>query len=231
MTSTPPLDPSIDPSGHRRSNRSLTGRTSFVTAAAIAAVLVAGSAAVAANIGILNAADSSAIGDLAATDELLPATGTAPATPTAMVEAPVIPSTVTTMPPTTGPQRYDIANTGSVWVMTTTSGLALDHVVAEPAWISAVSQGDLRSLRVDFTNGDRTIVFTAALADDGSVVVDVTEPTTVVAAAPAATGTQSTAGVTPTPTTATYSDDDHYENDDHYESDHDDDHEGAEDDD
>ena len=220
MTSTPPLDPSINPSGHRRSNRSLTGRTSFVTAAAIAAVLVAGSAAVAANIGILNAADSSAIGDLAATDELL--TATAPATPTAMVEAPVNPSTVTTMPPTTGPQRYDIANTGSVWVMTTTSGLALDHVVAEPAWISALSQGDLRSLRVVFTNGDRTIVFTAALADDGSVTVDVTEPTTVVATAPAATGTQSTAVVTPTPTAATYSDDDHYENDEH---------EGADDDD
>ena len=200
-----------------------------MTAAAIAAVLVAGSAAVAANIGILNAADSSAIGDLAATDELLPATGTAPATPIAMVEVPVIPSSVTTMPPTTGPQRYDIANTGSVWVMTTTSGLVLDHIAAQPAWTSVLSQNDLRSLRVDFTKGDRTIVFTAALADDGSVVVDVTEPTTVVAAAPAATGTQSTAGVTPTPTTATYSDDDHYEND--HENDHDDDHEGADDDD
>ena len=162
-----------------------------MTAAAIAAVLVAGSAAVAANIGILDAADSSAIGDLAATDELLPAAGAAHAT--------VTPSTVTTMPPATGPQRYDIANTGSVWVMTTNSGLALDHVVAEPAWTSVLSQGDLRSLRVDFTNGDRTIVFTAALADDGSVVVDVTEPTT-----------------------ASYSDDDHYENDEH---------EGADDDD
>lgn len=193
-----------------------------MTAAAIAAVLVAGSAAVAANIGILNAADNSAIGDLAATDELLPAAGAAPATPTAMVDATATPSTVTTMPPATGPQRYDIANTGSVWVMTTTSGLALDHVVAEPAWTSVLSQGDLRSLRVDFTNGDRMIVFTAALADDGSVVVDVTEPTTVVAAMPSNTSAQSTAAVAPTPTTASYSDDDHYENDEH---------EGADDDD
>lgn len=202
MTTTPPPDPSFDPSGQRRSSRSLNGRTSFVTAAAIAAVLVAGSAAVAANIGILDAADSSAIGDLAATDELLPAAGAAQATPTAMVNATVTPSTVTTvatMPPATGPQRYDIANTGSVWVMTTNSGLTLDHVVAEPAWTSVLSQGDLRSLRVHFTNGDRTIVFTAALADDGSVVVDVTEPTT-----------------------ASYSDDDHYDNDEH---------EGADDDD
>lgn len=179
-----------------------------MTAAAIAAVLVAGSAAVAANIGILNAADSSAIGDLAATDQLLPAAGAVTATPNAMVAAPVTSSnTATTTPPATGPQRYDIQNTGSVWVTTTTNGLALDHVAAEPAWTSVLSQGDLRSLRVDFTNGDRTIVFTAALADDGSVIVDVTEPTTVVAAAPA---------------TATYSDDDHYESNEH---------EGADDDD
>ena len=216
MTTTPPLDPS----GNRRSNRSLKGRTSFVTAAAITAVLVAGSAAVAANIGILNAADSSAIGDLAATDQLLPAAGAVPATPTAMVEVPVTSShTATTMPPATGPQRYDIANTGSVWVITTTSGLALDHVVAEPDWTPVMSQGDLRSLRVDFTNGDRTIVFTAALADDGSVTVDVTEPTTVVASAPTNAGAQSTARVAPTPTTPSYSDD---ENDEH---------EGADDDD
>jgi len=219
MTTTPPLDPS----GNRRSNRSLKGRTSFVTAAAITAVLVAGSAAVAANIGILDAADSSAIGDLAATDQLLPAAGAVPATPTAMVEVPVTSSnTATTMPPATGPQRYDIANTGSVWVITTTSGLALDHVVAEPDWTPVMSQGDLRSLRVDFTNGDRTIVFTAALADDGSVTVDVTEPTTVVAAAPTNARAQSTSRVAPTPTTPTYSDDDHDENDEH---------EGADDDD
>lgn len=210
-----------------------TGRTSLVTAAAIAGVLLAGTAAVAANIGILNSADSSAIGDLAATDELLPATGAD--ADTVMVDATAAPrSTATTMPPATGPQRYDIENTGTVWVMTTTSGLALDHVVAETAWTPVLSQGDLRSLRVDFINGDRTIVFTAALADDGAVVVDVTEPSTVLAGSAGSTGAQSTAGATPT-TTATYSDDD--SDDDHYEDDHDEDddryedHEGADDDD
>ena len=133
-------------------------------------MLLAGTAAVAANIGILNAADSSAIGDLAATDELLPAAGADTDTTTTV--------TVETAPSTTRPrdhrtpasaaQQYDIAGTGTVWVMTTTSGLALDHVVAEPGWIPALTQSDLRSLRVDFVNGDRTIVFTASLGDDGT---------------------------------------------------------------
>ena len=240
MTSTPPLDPS----GQRRSQRSLKGRTSLVTAAAIAGVLVAGTAAVAANIGILNAADSSAIGDLAATDELLPAAGAE--IPTVTVGQQAVPSTTaapsTTTAPAGGAQQYDIENTGTVWVLSTTSGLALDHVVAETGWNPVLTQSDLRSLQVDFINGDRTIVFTAALADDGSVVVDVTEPTTVIGAAPIDNSTQIAAGATPVPTTAYY-DDDHYDDDDyddddydddddHDDDDHDDDeHEGADDDD
>jgi hypothetical protein len=208
----------------------LTGRTSLVTAAAIVGVLLAGTAAVAANIGILNAADSSAIGDLAATGELLPAAGAAPAAPAAMVEVPAATSTtVSSMPSASGAQQYDIQNTGAVWVLATRSGIALDHVVAEPGWISTLSQSDVRSLRVDFTNGDRTVVFNAALADDGTVAVDVTEPTTVVAGSAASTGAQSTAGATPT---ASYSDDDHSDEHSDDDDDHSDgDHEGADDDD
>ncbi len=227
MTSTPPLDPS----GQHRSDRSFKSRTSLVTAAAIAGVLLAGTAAVAANIGILNAADSSAIGDLAATDELLPVAGAG--IPTVKVEAPEAPTTTTTMPPASGAQQYDIEDAGTVWIMTTTSGLALDHVVAEPDWNSTLSQGDPRSLQVDFTNGTRTIVFTAVLADDGSVAVDVTEPTTVVAPAPAN-------AVAP-PVAGGYDDDDSYVDDsyddhDSYEDESDDDdsyveHDGADDDD
>jgi hypothetical protein len=212
-----------------------------VTAAAIAGVLVAGTAAVAANIGILNAADSSAIGDLAVTDELLPTAGADGDTSTTVLQTTTVPpTTVATTPEGVLPQQYDIENTGTVWVVTTTSGLALDHVVAEAGWSPALTQSDLRSLQVQFTNGERTIIFTAQLADDGSVVVDVTEPTTVIAATPASTGAASTPGAAPTPTTATYSDDDddhdEYEeygdDDDHdeYDDDHDE-HEGADDDD
>ena len=213
-------------------------------------MLIAGTAAVAANIGILNAADDSALGELAATDELLPSEPASLPTTVAPV-ATTAPST--TAPETTLPtgvaQQYDIEGAGSVWLMTTTSGLALDHVVAVPGWSPLLSQGDLRALRVDFTNGDRTIVFTASLGTDGTVVVDVTEPSTVFAQAPAAGATQSP--VSPSPTTSIsggYDDDDHdhdeydgdeddeYDDDDEYEDeeyDDDDEHEyeGADDDD
>jgi hypothetical protein len=220
MTSTPPNDP------RQRSTRSLTSRTSLLTAAAIAGVLLAGTAAVAANIGILNAADSSTMGDLTATDELLPAVGAD--ADTATVAAEMAPSTPTASPSAGTAQQYDIAGTGTVWVMTTRSGLALDHVVTEPGWSSVLTQGDLRSLQVDFTNGDRTIVFTAALGVDGAVVVDVTEPTTVLAQTPALTPS---VGATPTTAaSAQYDDDDQYEEHDEYE-DEDHEYEGADDDD
>ena len=237
MTSTPPAAPSGPPAPRR----TLTSRTTLVTAAAIAGVLIAGTAAVAANIGILNAADDSTLGELAATDELLPSEPASLPTTVATV-ATTAPSS--TAPETTLPtgvaQQYDIEGAGSVWLMTTTSGLALDHVEAVPGWSPLLSQGDLRSLRVDFTNGDRTIVFTASLGADGIVVVDVTEPSTVIARAPSAGATQSPAGATPTAGSGDDDHDDHdeyeddeYEDDDHDEYEYEDDHEyeGADDDD
>jgi hypothetical protein len=198
MTSTTPGDPSDK-------RRLLKGRTSLVTAAAIAGVLIAGTAAVAANIGILNAADSSTFGELSVTDELVPAT----------TGATDVAASSITAPPVGGVQRYDIDAAGSVWLATTTDGVALDRVEAAADWSSALSQSDLRSLRVDFTNGDRTIVFTATLADDGTVVADVAEPT--------GSGTPQTVGATPV------YDDDH--DDDGHDDDHDDDDDDDHDDD
>ncbi len=197
-------------------------------------MLLAGTAAVAANIGILNKADSSTIGDLTATDELLPTAGADADIPTTVTiesvpsTTPTTPTTLADTPDTTAAQQYDIAGTGTVWVMTTTSGVALDHVVAETGWTPTLTQADLRSLRVEFVNGDRTVVFTASIGDDGRVIVDVTEPTTIVAATPAApTATPSAA-----PATGDRYEDDEYEDDDRYEDDeyedHDDDHEDDE---
>jgi hypothetical protein len=48
-------------------------RTTLITAVAVAGVLIAGTAAVAANIGILNATTDTTIGSLTATDNLVPA--------------------------------------------------------------------------------------------------------------------------------------------------------------
>jgi hypothetical protein len=207
-----------------------------VTAAAIAGVLVAGTAALAANIGILDAADDSVIGELAATDELLPvadvdAPGVAGLDPSTTT---VAPTTTTVEPATAVAQQYDIADTGTVWVLATRSGVALDHVVAETGWTPVLTQSELRSLRVDFINGDRTIVFTATVGIDGVVVVDVTEPSTVVAPAPTVP-TPSTPSTAPTSgsTTSAYSEDhdDDHEDDDHEEHDDDQEYEGADDDD
>ena len=54
--------------------KSLTSRTTLITAVAVAGVLIAGTAAIAANIGILNASNDSSIGSLSATDDLVPST-------------------------------------------------------------------------------------------------------------------------------------------------------------
>jgi hypothetical protein len=221
MTST-----SRGSSGPSRPGRSLTSRTSLLTAAAIAGVLLAGTAAVAANIGILNAADNSAIGDLAATDELLPTPSAADTTLT--TDAPSESSTAVTTPRAGAPQQYDISGAGTVWVMTTTSGVALDHVVAEPGWNAALAQGDPVSLQVNFTNGARTIVFTASAGTDGTVVVDVTEPSTVIAPGPAVGAAPSPVAVAPT--TSSGHDDD-FEDDGEHEDDDDHEYEGADDDD
>lgn len=186
MTSTPSAPP--EPG---RTRRSWTSRTSLITIAAIAGVLIAGTAAVAANIGILNAADSSQIGELTATDDL-----TAPSPTSSKV------------------QQYDIESAGSVWVAAARNRLALDHVETLDGWAPAASQVDVRSVRVDFTSGARTIVFTASLAPDGTIDVDVTEPTAVGAA----------------DRDDDHRDDDHDDDNDH--DDHDDhDHDGADDDD
>ncbi len=61
--------------------KSLTSRTTLITAVAVAGVLIAGTAAVAANIGILNASNDSSIGSLSATDDLLPSTTLDPGAP------------------------------------------------------------------------------------------------------------------------------------------------------
>jgi len=218
MNSTPP----DTPTGPRWKNR-----TSLVTAAAVAGVLIAGTAAVAANIGILDAADESAIGDLAATDELLPTAGadtdTSTTTTMAVTEVTAPPTTIAA--PDGGVQQYAIDGVGTVWIATTRSGVAVDHVDALPGWSAALTQTDLRSLQVDLTNGDRTVQFVAALGDDGLVVVDVTEPMVVMDpnAAPAA-------NVSPAPAISQYDDDHEYDDhDDHEYEEHE--YEGADDDD
>jgi hypothetical protein len=213
--------------------KSLTSRTTLITAVAVAGVLIAGTAAVAANIGILNASNDSSIGSLSATDDLLPSTTLDAGVPMVLeIATPTSTSDTTRTPATTAVAggSYVVDDAGTVSVTATPGGLALVDAAAKPGWTPAATQPDPLSLRVAFDNGTRTVVFTATLNADGTIVADVTEPVIVAGATP------NNPVAPPTTIGTSHSDDDQYESDDddHYESEADDDsheYEGADDDD
>ena len=184
--------------------KSLTSRTTLITAVAVAGVLIAGTAAIAANIGILNASNDSSIGSLSATDDLVPSTTLEAGVPVALETA------SPTASPTVAESSYLVDDAGTVSVKATPAGLALVDAAANPGWTQAATQPDPLSLRVAFDNGARTVVFTATLNGDGTIAVDVTEPVIVAGAAPTTIGTSQSG------------DDQHESDDDQYESDDDD---------
>jgi hypothetical protein len=202
--------------------KSLTSRTTLITAVAVAGVLIAGTAAIAANIGILNASNDSSIGSLSATDDLVPSTTVDAGVP-AVVE---IATPGTTQAPANGAAAasYVVDDAGTVSVTGTPGSLTLVEAAANPGWTPTATQPDPLSLRVAFDNGTRTVVFTATLNADGTIAADVTEPVIVAGATPSA----------PTTIGTSHSgDDDQYESDDDDEYEDDDSHEyeGADDDD
>jgi len=209
--------------------KSLVGRTSLITAVAIAGVALAGTAAIAANIGILNAADDSEIGTLSAADDLVPQ----PSVPEEQVIEVVIDEPSTTTPVTTAPepepddagQEFGVDVAGTVTLATTDNGLHINDVEATEGWTWTSSQENPVALTVTFTDGARTFIFTASLAPDGTIVADVAEPIVVVGAAPTANATP---GATPTPTPntpATNESDDGYDGYEDDDDEHDDEHE------
>jgi hypothetical protein len=198
-------------------------RTTLITAVAVAGVILAGTAAVAANIGILNAADSSVIGDLAATDQLVAVAPTASTTPTTSTTS----SVVTTAPSNPdGTTEYAVDDAGTVKLATGPGGLILAEVSANSGWTSAATQSGSTSLTVSFTDGARTVIFTATLSADGSIAADVTEPIVV---SGTASPSAPTAQAPPATATGGYDDDDD-DDDDRYE-DEEREYEGADDDD
>lgn len=219
MTSTPRNVPdnNSDPSFLR----SLTTRTSLITTVAIAGVLLAGGAAIAANIGILSAADNSELGELAATE--LVATPVFADTTTSSSSTSST-STSTTTPSVGATSDYVVDAAGTVSLLTSDSGLSLGAATANDGWTPALSQSEPTSLTVVFTNSTRTVVFTALLGADGTIVADVTEPTVVTGAAPSG---PITAPTTPSYDNSSDHDDDSYE--DHSDEDHSDEDESEDD--
>ncbi len=233
--------------------KSLATRTTLITGLAIAGVVLAGTAAIAANIGILNSTDDSSIGSLTATDDLAQ---TSPAEVEVQLMETITSTTVpapTTTTESTVPagSSYVVADAGSVSVAATPTGLTLLSAAANPDWTAEAVQADPGTLTVTFRTGDRTVVFLATLGANGEIVADVTEPIVVMGAAPAgpapATATRPAASTSASTSSGGYEDDsyddeyDDHEYDDHEYDDHDDDsheydddsheYEGADDDD
>ncbi len=164
-----------------------TGRTRLITIVSIVAVGLAGASAVSANIGILDSASDSPVGNALVTGDL----GT-PSTQVVDVYLPASPATTTTPAtntaapmPSADPtvQQFAVDVAGTVSVASTDTGLRLDQVTPAAGWSWTLTQSDPTALMVTMTNGTRTFEFTATATADGNIAASVNEP--IVAAAPA----------------------------------------------
>lgn len=163
-------------------------KTAAFTAASIAGVILAGGAAVGANIGILNAADSNALGQLSAEATLDVPTDT---TPLGQTLVSTDQSNV---------QSFTVDVAGTVSVETTDSGLRLVEVAANPGWTWEDTTSSADAVTVSFTSGSDTLEFAAVLNADGTIEPSVNRP---------ATATSQPSAVTSNGPTSSFSDDDH----------------------
>ena len=152
-------------------------RTALITAGGIVAVIVAGAFAVGANIGILDASSDHQIGELAAAGDLVPTTQGA--------LAPVTTGPATSA--TTAPQTYLVDVAGTVTVDSTGGTVVASAVDANPGWTSTPGPSDATHIEVTFSDGVRSLVFTATRATDGSIDVNVDDARPGTASAPTAT--------------------------------------------
>ena len=218
-------------------------RTSFITAAAVAGVMLAGTAAVGANIGILNAADTDIVGQLPATITV-PAdddttTTVEPQVIDVYIEDAALTATSTTLLAVEQPiggalaagvQRFDVDDAGSVDVERTEKGVLLAGVDEAAGWSWSSQQASETELVVTFTSFDTEYVFFAESGPAGTVTARVEEPIVNIVQAPApapqpAPSPQGTPVIPPPANTASaggYHDDDEshdeYEDDDSYDS-------------
>ncbi|MGB8858323.1 MAG: hypothetical protein WCC60_03660 [Ilumatobacteraceae bacterium] len=165
-----------------------SGRTRLITIVSILAVGVAGATAVGANIGILKASSESNVGSTTAGDLT---------TPNSQVVDVYLPGQAasTTLAPTlsTGIQEFTVDTAGTVAIATTDNGLRLDSANPATGWTWSLAQTSPGQLMVTFTDGTRTLEFTAVKNADGTVAAAVNEPI-VTAAPPAPSGGGSYSG-------------------------------------
>lgn len=191
-------------------------RTGLITAASVAGVLAAGSVAIGANLGILNASGSDAVGSLSV----------ATTQPTAQVELvddtanSSTSSTQTTQTTTAQPDQsqYQVEDAGMVTITWDRTGIIDAATQPAQGWSSTIDALSPDEVAISFTDGTTTYTFTAEPDDQGQLRVDVVQPIVEIVTQPA----DSSSSVAPPATTGTYQgehEDDHGE------------HEGREDDD
>ena len=187
-------------------------KTAAITAASIAGVILAGGAAVGANIGILNAADNNSLGNLSAEAPI-----TSPS-----IEPPTTLAPIVAVSDSNGSsQSFTVDVAGTVEVDFDDTGVHLSDVRTNQGWSWEETSTDSGSVAVTFTSGADTLEFSATPNDDGTINASVDRPIV----------TPATAQPPAVSSSRNYSDDDHdeYEDDDHdeYEDDDHDEYEGG----
>ena len=182
-------------------------RTKMITAASIGAVALASLFAIGANLGILARADQRTIGTMSAATPLAPAD-------TGVLDVGLAHQTdplASTSAAVGGSQHFTVDTAGAVDVSVGATGVQLDLVSPNPGWTATPVTATDADVAVTFTNGTRTLEFSATVGPDGTAVGDLTE------AAPAAAPSSSSS--------------DHHDTTDDHHADHDHDHDGSDDDD
>ncbi|MEP4653172.1 MAG: hypothetical protein ABJ314_23575, partial [Ilumatobacter sp.] len=133
-------------------------RTGYVTAGALVGVLAAGSVAVAANIGILTAADQSPLGELPAVVAAGPATTAEATVVDVYVETPTTSTPTTTSAPATtnapattvddGVQQFVVADAGTIDIGSLGDALRVVEVDATDGWTWTLEQTSPSALDV-----------------------------------------------------------------------------------
>ncbi|MFN0026630.1 MAG: hypothetical protein ACKV2O_05495 [Acidimicrobiales bacterium] len=175
----------------------LPRRTGLITAAAVAAVITSGAAAVGANVGILNLASGTTTGKLSA-DELTVAnvaTG-------ANLQA----SGVTV--PAGQPQLFQVSNAGTVSLAVLNNQLTLVAIQPAAGWTATVVESGARSLEASFTNGTRTVSFQAEAEDNGRIETEVRDSSSSSSSSTSSTSTTAGSGASTSTSTSTSMDDD-----------------------
>jgi hypothetical protein len=192
-------------------------KTAAITAASIAGVVLAGGAAVGANIGILNAADDSSLGELSAQAPITAPYIEPSASVTPLVE--VADSTDST-------QSFTVDTAGTVELRTDENGLTLHAVRTNQGWSWEETSTDSGAVAITFTSGADTLEFTATPNADDTISASVDRPIITPASAQPQATSSSSAAYNDDDDEYEYDDDDDDDDDDEY-----DEYEGRDDDD